>query len=107
MSLTETVIEGTLKADGTLELDQKPNLPPGRVQVIVQTLPAIPKDDPFWQRLQAMWNIQKARGHVARSVEEVEAERRQIREEWDERMQRIEQVRAEAEAIRKARETER
>ena len=37
MSLTETVIEGTLKPDGTLELDQKPNLPAGRVKVSVQT----------------------------------------------------------------------
>jgi len=106
MSLSEVVIEGTIQPDGTLVLDEKLNLSPGRVQVIVQTLPAIPKDDPFWQRMQAMWNAQKARGHVARSVEEVEAERRQIREEWDERMQRIEQVRAEAEAIRKARGTE-
>jgi len=37
MSLTETVIEATLKPDGTLELDWKPNLPPGRVKVTVQT----------------------------------------------------------------------
>ena len=37
MSLNESVIEGTLKPDGTLELDQKPNLPPGRVKVTVQT----------------------------------------------------------------------
>ncbi len=36
---TTAVVQATLKPDGTLELDQKPNLPPGRVQVIVQPLP--------------------------------------------------------------------
>jgi hypothetical protein len=101
MRLTEEVIAGTLKTDGTLELDVKPNLSPGRVQVVLSVLPQLPGNDAFSQRIQSMWESQKTRGHVPRSVEEVEGERRKIREEWDERMQRIEQVRAEAEAIRK------
>jgi hypothetical protein len=43
MSLDQVVVEGTLKPDGTLELDQKPGLPPGRVTVTVQPLsPASP-----------------------------------------------------------------
>jgi hypothetical protein len=104
MSLSEVVVEGTLKPDGTLELDRKPNLAPGRVQVTVVPVAELPKDDPFWQRMQAIWDGQKARGFVPRSVEEVETERRQVRDDWEERLQRIEQVRAEAEAIRKARE---
>src|SRR4029078_7304408 len=36
MTYTEVVGEGTLKPDGTLELDQKPNLAPGRVQVVLR-----------------------------------------------------------------------
>jgi hypothetical protein len=36
---SETVVEGTLKPDGTLELDQKPNLPPGRVKVVLRQDP--------------------------------------------------------------------
>jgi hypothetical protein len=36
MSFTEVVVEGTLKPDGTLELDQKPSLPPGRVRVVLR-----------------------------------------------------------------------
>ncbi len=36
MSVSEIVIEGTLKPDGTLELDEKPSLSPGRVKVILQ-----------------------------------------------------------------------
>jgi hypothetical protein len=31
MNLDEVMVAGTLKSDGTLELDQKPSLPPGRV----------------------------------------------------------------------------
>lgn len=36
MIANETVVEGTLKPDGTLELDRKPNLPPGRVKVVLR-----------------------------------------------------------------------
>jgi hypothetical protein len=36
MSLTETIVQGTLKPDGTLELDRKPDLPPGRVTVVLR-----------------------------------------------------------------------
>ncbi|NUQ64169.1 MAG: hypothetical protein HUU20_16995 [Pirellulales bacterium] len=80
---TEFVVQGTLKPDGTLELDEKPALPPGRVQLVLVPLPRLPEDDPFWQRMQAIWARQKARGHVPRTVEAVEAERRRFREESD------------------------
>ena len=60
MSATHVVVEGTLKPDGSLELDSKPNLPPGRVQLIVQPLPELPKDDPFWQMMQRIWADRKA-----------------------------------------------
>lgn len=54
MSLEETVVEGTLKEDGTLELDQKPNLAPGRGTVVlrqhVETAP--PPQEDLWQFLQ-------------------------------------------------------
>jgi hypothetical protein len=36
MSITETVLEGTLNPDGTLILDEVPKLPPGRVKVLLQ-----------------------------------------------------------------------
>jgi len=47
MSLHEIVVEGTLKPDGTLELDEKPKLTPGRVRVTMASLPELPTDDPF------------------------------------------------------------
>jgi hypothetical protein len=62
MSQTPILIQGTLRADGTVVPDEKPSLPPGRVQVVVQPLPEmpeLPKDDPFWQRMQAIWAGQR------------------------------------------------
>ncbi len=100
MSLEEVVVAGTLKPDGSLELDEKPNPTPGRVQVTLAPLPELSPDDPFWQRMRTIWAGQKARGFVPRTTAEVEAERRQVREEWEEQMRRIERTRAEAEAIR-------
>src|ERR671914_87627 len=79
----QVIVEGTLNPDGTLVLDRKLSLPPGRVQVIVQPLPELPPDDPFWQRMRAIWDGQQARGHPPRSAEEVERDRRSVREEME------------------------
>ena len=81
MLATHVVVEGTLKSDGSLELDAKLTLPPGRVQLVVQPLPELPQDDPFWQMMQGIWAAQKARGHVPRSKEEIDAEINAMREE--------------------------
>jgi hypothetical protein len=83
MSLSEVVIEGTLMSDGTLELDEKPNLPAGRVQVVLRQEEEAKKPEPlgdaFFQMMEEIWAAQKARGHVPRTMEEVEAERRAMR----------------------------
>jgi hypothetical protein len=85
MSLIETVVEGTLKPDGTLELDEKPNLPSGRVTVVlrqqIETKTPQPLGDEFFQHMEQIWSGQKARGFIPRSVEEVENERRMLRDE--------------------------
>lgn len=83
MNQAETVIEGTIQADGTLVLDQKPNLPAGRVTVRLQPALVAPQGDPFWQRMRAMWAIPSTNGPAdggASTQEEV----RQLREEWQE-----------------------
>lgn len=49
MSLTEIVVEGTLMPDGTLQLDEKPRLSPGRITVVLRQeseTPTVP-DEPF------------------------------------------------------------
>jgi hypothetical protein len=100
MNVPAVTLEAVVKADGTLELQERIALPPGRVQVTIVPIPELPANDPFWQRMQALWAAQRARGHVPRSVQEVEEERQAVRDEWEDRMRRIEQIQAEAERAR-------
>jgi hypothetical protein len=64
MSLTETVIEGTLKPDGTLELDQKPSLSPGRVTVVLrQESEPTPAKEGWWPYMQRVRAEREAAGY--------------------------------------------
>lgn len=84
MSTTSVVVEGTLRSDGTLELAGKPNLPPGRVRVTVETIePAAPPGD-VWDYLERVRADNLARGFRGRSKEEIDAEINAMRDEWDE-----------------------
>jgi hypothetical protein len=90
MSQTEIVVQGTLTADGTIQLDEKPNLPPGRVTVVLcqdTTTTPQPLGREFFQMMEKIWAGQKARGHVPRMVEEVEAERRALRGEVEDEIE--------------------
>jgi len=100
MSLPGIVVQGTLSADGTLQLDEKPNLPAGRVQVILQLLPDLPVGDPFWEMMKSIWAGQQQRGHVPRNVEEVQAELRESRQGWATRQEEIERLQDEAHRVR-------
>ncbi len=104
MSANPVIVEGIVKSDGTLEVSSKVPLPEGRVQVTVAPLPEIPAD-PFFQRMQMIWDQLKASGHVPRSAETVEAERRAVRDEWEERIQGLERLQAEADADRQVKES--
>ena len=82
MNTIPVEIQGTLHSDGTLELDQKPGLPPGRVKVILETLETVPpKRDP-WTVLEGIWAERKALGLPSRSAEEIDRELNAMREEW-------------------------
>ena len=88
MTLTEVVIEGILKPDGTLELDQKPNLSPGRVTVILQ--PAHVSTSHKRGLADVIDDIrrgQQARGFQGRSFQEIEAGLREGEDEYEQRMQ--------------------
>jgi hypothetical protein len=88
MSLSENVIEGTLKPDGTLELDQKPSLSPGRVQVIVRPLTTTPgASRGLVEVMDEIRQSQRARGYQGRTLEEREAEEK-ARQEGDEDYER-------------------
>lgn len=84
MSPSEIVVEGTLNPDGTLALDKRPDLPPGRVTVRLQTLTAPPKDDPFFEMLKSIWAARAQAKLKPRSVEEVNASLRQMDEASEE-----------------------
>lgn len=45
MSTNAIEVQGTLREDGTLELDNKPNLPAGRVKVTVEPVPDLTQTD--------------------------------------------------------------
>jgi hypothetical protein len=91
MTATSVEVQGTLRPDGTLVLDHKPDLPPGRVRVTVQPL-LDPTQTPVWQVLERIWADQQARGHIPRSREEIDADIAAVRQEDEERMQAIERL---------------
>ena len=90
MSFTEIVVEGTLKPDGTLELDEKPNLSPGRVKVILQSIqPHLPRKRGLADVIDEIRQDQQARGYQGRSAQEIEATRREGEDEYEQRMQAL------------------
>lgn len=90
MSLHENVLEGTLKADGTLELDQKPSLSPGRVRVILQPAQAgtLPRRG-LADVIDEIHRDQQARGFQGRSAAEIEATLREGEDEYEQRIRAL------------------
>ena len=91
-------IQGTLREDGTLLLDQKPDLPPGRVKVTVQAI-ADYKQTSIWQFFERLEVEREAMGIAPRSQEEIDAYLATMRDE-DERSQMIEQIQEECQRQR-------
>ncbi len=91
MSLDTVIVTGNLKADGTLELDERPPLAPGRVRVVIVPTPTPSGGGPRRTILDVLDEIhaaQAARGYHGRSIEEMEADLAQQRaedEEYEER----------------------
>ena len=102
MNATHLVMSGTVRPDGTLELDGNTNLPPGRVRVTLTVVPesSEPKED-TWTVLERIWEERKALGMPSRTREEIDAEINALRDELEERMDEIEALHEEG---RRARE---
>ncbi len=93
MSPSEVVIDGTLKPDGTLELDQKPALSPGRVTVTVK--PLVPPPAGRRSLVEVMDEVrqaQRARGYQGRTLQDMQAEEKTRQEEGEEYERRCEQL---------------
>ena len=82
-------VQGTLRSDGTLVLDEKLDLAPGRVYVSVRPVERQPDVIEVLRRIHAE---QAASGHVPRSREEIDADITAMRQEDEERMQAIERL---------------
>jgi hypothetical protein len=81
MSLQEIVVEGTLKPDGTLELDQKPNLSPGRVTVVLrQAAGASAPNEDWLQHLERIRAERQASGYPFMNEAETNAHIQWLRE---------------------------
>lgn len=84
----ETVIAGVLKADGTLELNEKPKLPPGPVMVTLRqagdTAAPHPAGAGFFGAMEEIWAGQRARGHVPRP--DAAAARQELRDQTDQEL---------------------
>ena len=89
MSLTEITAQGTLKPDGTLELDQTLSLPPGRVQVTVKPMTATPTGSRgLVEVMDEIGQSQRARGYPGPTPQEVQAKDRARQQEDEEYEQR-------------------
>jgi nitrogen fixation protein FixH len=91
MNSQEITVQGTIRPDGSLELDQKVGLPPGRVRVTVEPVEQSRRED-TWTVLQRAWAERQACGLTPRSKEEIDAQVEASRAQWDERMDAIERL---------------
>lgn len=89
MNTAEIRVQGSVRPDGSLQLDEKLQLPAGRVQVTVK--PAIESPGPqrdWWDYLQRARAEIEASGAKFRTAEEIEAEREDFRA-GDERIENL------------------
>ena len=74
MSTDAIEIMGTLRADGTLVLDQNPGLPPGRVKVLVEQTHKRQTFGDLRGFLDRVRQEQRETGHTPRTREEIDRE---------------------------------
>ena len=106
MNTNPIVIPGVVKPDGTLELEGKIPLAAGKVQVTVEPVLELPTDDPFFDLLKGIWEARAQAGLQPRSVEEVEAQRKQLREDSEKEIAEAIRLQEEHRQSRKQNETD-
>jgi len=82
MNSPDVIIQGTIKPDGTLELDMKPGLAPGRVTVVFRPEAEIAgTQGDWWQFMQESRRSLETAGSGFMYEEEVQAHVKWLREE--------------------------
>jgi hypothetical protein len=94
-------ILGTLRTDGSLALDSKPDLPAGRVRVRIQGVNAPPTPAEALANLEAIWAERDQRKIAPRTAEEIDADLNALRDEWEDHQLALEKIQEDA---RRARE---
>jgi hypothetical protein len=85
MPATSVEVLGTVRPDGTLELHEKLNVPPGRVRVRVESVASLgPSSEGLVEFVDRMRQELEATGHKFRTKEEIDAEIEELRNEWEE-----------------------
>ncbi len=102
MSQDVVEIQGTLQPDGTLVLDEKPDLPPGRVAVVLRQVsePAIPQEG-WWTYMQRVRAEREAAGYHFMNEAEMEGHLQWLRDDEE----RIDQIYREMDEQRRRQET--
>lgn len=95
MAMPTLEVLGTVRADGTLELDEKLKVPPGRVKVRVESVSEIPAKptEGLVEFVERMRREMEAAGHKFRTKEEIDAEIDELRNEWEERLEELDRAR--------------
>src|SRR4051812_42262264 len=94
MTPTTTEVLGTLQPDGTLTLDEKPNLPAGRVRVILESQP--PHAERFLAFVEGIRKRHEATGQVPRSRDQIDADLEAERQEWEDHQLALEKLQEDA-----------
>jgi hypothetical protein len=94
MDVNTLVLQGILRADGVLELPGPVELPPGPVEVTLRVL-AQPEGEDLATFLARIRAEQQARGYKSPTREEIDADIRQMRDEWEEHQLGIEKLQEE------------
>jgi hypothetical protein len=93
MTTNAIELQGTLREDGTLVLDEKPKLPPGRVRVTVQPIPDYQQTD-VWKFFERIKAEREALGIPPRSQQEIDAYLATMRDD-EERCRFLERIQEE------------
>ena len=92
MSIQPVVIHGQIRLDGTLQIEEKINLPPGPVNVTLETTSQVKPRESTQQVLKDIAIRRQAIGRQPRTKEEIDAEIDAMRNEDEQRMCEIEQL---------------
>jgi hypothetical protein len=83
MSVREVVIEGNLNPDGTLKLDAKPNLSPGRVTVVLRQESRPLTQEGWWPYMERVRAEREAAGYHFMNEAEMDAHLQWLRDDED------------------------